>query len=490
MSNKSGNKSAAGTQKPLVAPTGMDTSAEDSKRPVAVILILMGACILTAIIQGAAHYFLPKESYLYAFLLERSWIQHATLTVFWFTLLRLVVSSVNHTTEKKAVETVEKAVDEALNTELGNTLVWNDADRVESFIEERVSDRQKQSLTVKRIFNGLSRLRKTQSTTELDDYFKTRSEVDFSDLEAKYGTTNYLIWLIPTLGFIGTVMGIGRGIAGFANIIQHADEFAQIKEALPSVTAALGTAFDTTFLALLLSVVVVCYFSVLRKSQESLLNRIDTLCYDGILSMFREHSQDTEELVAAINECVTALRKTMNGNRVAIENLISTMSSSIQELVKTMSDTSGPLGALSALAGAGKGLGKNLEEINRNNNNAHRVLHNDLKTLNQKIEEIAGEARRASEFLEAASPEKAAKPRPPKEKEPASQAASKAAEKDDGHDGRKQDAPEPQAKEPKEEKAPDKKPGPGVPPRWDGNTLPGGPQSNDDRSNTDPFANL
>ncbi|MFC1734615.1 MotA/TolQ/ExbB proton channel family protein [Candidatus Hydrogenedentota bacterium] len=354
-----------------------------------------GAIALTAIFLTIVYFVVPKDSYFYAFLLERSWIQHATFTVFWFTVLQLIMRSRLYFREKDAVQKVEGVVEDALKTDLGNTLVWNDSERLESFIDEKLSDRERESLITRRIFNGLSRLRKTQSTSEIDDYFKTRSEVDFSDLDAGYGTLQYLIWLIPTLGFIGTVMGIGSGIAGFAGIIEHAEDFSQIKTALPSVTTALGTAFDTTFLALLLSVIVVCYSAVLRKAQELLLNRTDTLCLDGILSMFREHSQDTELLVESINECVKELRKTMNGNRGAIETLVSALSGTMQELLAATRKSNVGQELFPVL----QGMSKSLIALGRVNVAVRDELRKGREETSQLLTDIAQLLKETNESL-------------------------------------------------------------------------------------------
>ena len=362
----------------------------NAKQNLILLLIpFIGSLLLSLIFFSLIYVFVPKEMYLYSFFYDRSWIQYATVTVFWFTLLQLLARTLLHNSEKDAVKAVEKATTEALETDLGNTLVWNDAERLEGFIDEKISEKQKKSLTVSRVVNGLSRLRKTQSTSEIDVYFRTRSDVDFSDLDASYGTMQYLIWLIPTLGFIGTVMGIGTGIGGFANIIQHAEAFNQIKEALPTVTTALGTAFDTTFLALLLSVIVVCYSAVLRKAQEKLLIRIDTLCLDGILPMFREHSQDTDKLVESINECVNVLRNTMNGNRGSIEALITSLTRIMQEFLGAVRESKTDQVSKNDFVPLLQGLMDHLSGLKRTNHTLLDEMMAGRQSLLQELSKIS-----------------------------------------------------------------------------------------------------
>ena len=67
-----------------------------------------------------------------------------------------------------------------------------------------------------------------------------------------------MIWAIPILGFIGTVWGISGAVSNFSSAMTSVESAAAVSEALkdnlPLVTADLATAFDTTLLALLLSV--------------------------------------------------------------------------------------------------------------------------------------------------------------------------------------------------------------------------------------------
>ena len=51
------------------------------------------------------------------------------------------------------------------------------------------------------------------------------------------------------MGFIGTVIGVSTAIAGLAGSLENASDVSAIKGALNNVFAGLGTAFDTTLLA-------------------------------------------------------------------------------------------------------------------------------------------------------------------------------------------------------------------------------------------------
>lgn len=59
---------------------------------------------------------------------------------------------------------------------------------------------------------------------------------------------SYAIWVLPLLGFIGTVVGISDAIGGLGTVFSDGDR----QQALESVLGALRFAFDTTFAGLVL----------------------------------------------------------------------------------------------------------------------------------------------------------------------------------------------------------------------------------------------
>jgi biopolymer transport protein ExbB/TolQ len=261
----------------------------------------------------------PAKTYVYELFFERSWIQHATTFCFWLTMATLALKSFAFRAERAAYALGKTLL---ATPALGSTLIWSDADMVRQKFADSQYRSYHHSITFTRILHALDRLRKTQSTKAIEDYCRTRSDIDASELESSYAGIRYLTWLIPTLGFIGTVMGIGVGIAGFAHIIQHAQGFQEVQQSLPIVTQALGTAFDTTLLALGLSAVVVFYMSFLLQSQEQLLESIDNLCFDEVCALFQEHSTTSDEIVQALRDFVQDMRDSMNGNRAEIVRVI------------------------------------------------------------------------------------------------------------------------------------------------------------------------
>jgi biopolymer transport protein ExbB/TolQ len=84
--------------------------------------------------------------------------------------------------------------------------------------------------------------------------------------DSEFALINYCIWLIPALGFVGTVMGISDAVFE-ARLLGEGD----VMTGLARTMASLGVAFDTTFFALLGSIVLLFASLRIRREEERML---------------------------------------------------------------------------------------------------------------------------------------------------------------------------------------------------------------------------
>ena len=126
-----------------------------------------------------------------------------------------------------------------------------------------------ESLHAARLKTILNNIRHANSAEKLDDDLRCLADDDYSRAESDYGLTKMIIWAIPIFGFLGTVIGIAMAMAELAP--------QALEESLPKVMEGLTVAFDTTALALALSMVV--YFSqfLLWRDEQKLLNETSRL---------------------------------------------------------------------------------------------------------------------------------------------------------------------------------------------------------------------
>lgn len=116
---------------------------------------------------------------------------------------------------------------------------------------------------------------KTGSSSKVEASLDNETEAFDLALRSSYAFPRILIWSIPILGFIGTVVGIGESVSGFQSFLSKADDIDVLRDGLVNVTSGLGTAFDTTFLALVISIVVVLPLTLVERLEQRLLTKVD-----------------------------------------------------------------------------------------------------------------------------------------------------------------------------------------------------------------------
>ncbi|MBD2359393.1 MotA/TolQ/ExbB proton channel family protein [Tolypothrix sp. FACHB-123] len=109
-----------------------------------------------------------------------------------------------------------------------------------------------------------------------------------STAETSYSVARILVWAIPLLGFIGTVFGISGAVNGFSGFLQQSSDIEQIKQGIGTVTSGLAVAFDTTLLALFVSVLVMIPLVLAERQESRLLLAIDVYINDKLLPRLKE----------------------------------------------------------------------------------------------------------------------------------------------------------------------------------------------------------
>lgn len=105
------------------------------------------------------------------------------------------------------------------------------------------------------------------------------------NLELFYSRIRYLSWLIPTLGFIGTVYGISGTVAVVG--VSSPDD----PELLKSVASNLAVAFDTTLLALVQSSILLYVTSVVESAEEKHINQIYQYTFEHLVNRLDPYEQ-------------------------------------------------------------------------------------------------------------------------------------------------------------------------------------------------------
>lgn len=104
----------------------------------------------------------------------------------------------------------------------------------------------------------------------INDYEKA-SDSSFIHISA-------LIWAIPVLGFIGTVLGLAQAVGNFGELAAGSNGFQAV---LPQVTGGLATAFETTLIALSLALILQLLSSSARHAEEIFFQQLKLLLPAG-----------------------------------------------------------------------------------------------------------------------------------------------------------------------------------------------------------------
>ena len=167
-----------------------------------------------------------------------------------------------------------------------------DAHEVAYFQERLMKDG---SLVAVRCGRILRAYIKSGDRTVANDFALDDSSFYMSASEASYSVPRILVWAIPLLGFIGTVVGISGAVSGFSGFLENSGDVEQIKEGIGQVTSNLGLAFDTTLLALFLSVLVMIPLVLVERYESRLLLGIDVFINDKLLPRLKKKNDQLNE---------------------------------------------------------------------------------------------------------------------------------------------------------------------------------------------------
>ena len=136
---------------------------------------------------------------------------------------------------------------------------------------------------------GLPLVHMENSITSLNaafEYCSLQEEV----LEAKLTAIRYILWAIPSIGFLGTVRGIGEALTRANEAIQGD---------ISGVAASLGVAFNSTFVALLVSLALTMISNGLRGREHDRLVKCKMFVSGKLLLQLRDNNQSESDVISS-----------------------------------------------------------------------------------------------------------------------------------------------------------------------------------------------
>jgi biopolymer transport protein ExbB/TolQ len=121
---------------------------------------------------------------------------------------------------------------------------------------------------------ALQRFAATGNIQDVSTSVREISESEAERMESELSIIRYIAWAIPSIGFIGTVRGIGDAL-GQAHKAVTGD--------ITGVTQSLGVAFNSTFIALVISIVLMFFIHQLQLMQERLVLDTEYYCDEHLI---------------------------------------------------------------------------------------------------------------------------------------------------------------------------------------------------------------
>jgi biopolymer transport protein ExbB/TolQ len=125
----------------------------------------------------------------------------------------------------------------------------------------------------------------SKATDQAHSLLNTSLDLFMHEVDIGYNMIRYLMWLIPSLGFIGTVKGIGDAL-DVVGLTSPTDP-----QLLSTVTKSLAVAFDTTLLGLIMAAVLLLAMHLIQGREEETLNKSGQYCLDHLINRLHAGNQ-------------------------------------------------------------------------------------------------------------------------------------------------------------------------------------------------------
>ena len=134
---------------------------------------------------------------------------------------------------------------------------------------QALPEKQQNYLLPRAVLTALHRFRSTGNIQDVSNSIRAICESESERLDSELSMIRYIAWAIPSIGFLGTVRGIGQAL-GQAHKAAQGD--------IAGVTQSLGVAFNSTFVALLISILVMFLLHYLQVTQERIVLDTEEYC--------------------------------------------------------------------------------------------------------------------------------------------------------------------------------------------------------------------
>ncbi len=221
-------------------------------------------------------------------------LEYATAALFFVGIAILALKLCRIPIEQSAVgRDILEGTEVAQPSDPVPTVAWVDE------VLNSLPARLRRTHLVQRVYNVCEYVRGRGSSERLEEHLKYLAELASERLYESYALVRTITWAVPIIGFLGTVIGITIAIA---NVTPE-----QLNASLGEVTGGLAIAFDTTALALTLSMLLVFGSFLVEQSEQRILVQVEDYGIKRIACLFPPLPASDEPLVQVQTQAAAIL---------------------------------------------------------------------------------------------------------------------------------------------------------------------------------------
>jgi biopolymer transport protein ExbB/TolQ len=201
--------------------------------------------------------YVPRRS---AWVIVRDYEQEACIVLMIWALSMMAFKGVTARREQKLLDMDLVPLGE------GTRILPEDARQFARQVES-LPENEQRLLLPRSLSTALHRFSATRNIQDVSTTAHAVCDAETERLDSELSMIRYIAWAIPSIGFIGTVRGIGEALAQAHKAVEGD---------IAGVTQSLGVAFNSTFIALLISIVLMFLLHQLQLQQERLVHDTET----------------------------------------------------------------------------------------------------------------------------------------------------------------------------------------------------------------------
>ncbi len=144
-------------------------------------------------------------------------------------------------------------------------------------------EKERERLLPRALLAGLHRFHTTRDIQDVSNTIRDTCDTEADRMETELTIVRYIAWAIPSIGFLGTVRGIGTALG---------QAYQAVAGDIVGVTQSLGVAFNSTFVALVVSILLMFLLNQLQLLQDRLVLDCQNYCDDRLLRRLQVPDQE------------------------------------------------------------------------------------------------------------------------------------------------------------------------------------------------------